>query len=224
MTNVFKLAAPAMLLALGACTTGFRADVARFQAMPAPQGQSFVVVASDPDRTNSLEFAQYANLVAQRLQGFGYVRSADSASANLVVALDYDVDRGRERVRSTGGFGGGYGGFGYGGGFGRFGYGGYPYYGFGRRSFVYGFHDPFLFGGGYNDVTSYTVYASQLEMTIERRGSRERVFEGTAKAQSTNDELTRLVPNLIEAMFTGFPGNSGETVNITVAPPERRRG
>jgi hypothetical protein len=27
-----------------------------------------------------------------------------------------------------------------------------------------------------------------------------------------------LVPNLIEAMFTGFPGNSGETVKITVAP------
>jgi hypothetical protein len=31
------------------------------------------------------------------------------------------------------------------------------------------------------------------------------------------------VPNLIEAMFTGFPGNSGETVRITVMPPERER-
>jgi hypothetical protein len=26
------------------------------------------------------------------------------------------------------------------------------------------------------------------------------------------------VPNLAEAMFTGFPGNSGETVRISVAP------
>jgi hypothetical protein len=32
-----------------------------------------------------------------------------------------------------------------------------------------------------------------------------------------------LVPNLIEAMFTGFPGNSGQTVRITVAPPEKKK-
>jgi len=29
------------------------------------------------------------------------------------------------------------------------------------------------------------------------------------------------VPNLIEAMFTGFPGHSGETVKITVPPPPK---
>ena len=40
---------------------------------------------------------------------------------------------------------------------------------------------------------------------------------------SMDDDLTTLVPNLIEAMFTGFPGNSGETVKITVAPPGKRR-
>jgi hypothetical protein len=48
------------------------------------------------------------------------------------------------------------------------------------------------------------------------------VFEGTARARSRTDELSVLVPNLIEAMFTGFPGNSGETVKITVAPERRR--
>jgi len=30
------------------------------------------------------------------------------------------------------------------------------------------------------------------------------------------------VPNLVEAMFTGFPGNSGETVRISVAPEKKR--
>ncbi|MFM6852812.1 MAG: DUF4136 domain-containing protein, partial [Sphingopyxis sp.] len=34
---------------------------------------------------------------------------------------------------------------------------------------------------------------------------------------------TRLVPNLIEAIFTGFPGNSGEKLRITVAPPATNR-
>jgi hypothetical protein len=32
-----------------------------------------------------------------------------------------------------------------------------------------------------------------------------------------------LVPNLVEAMFTGFPGNSGETVRITVDEERRTR-
>jgi len=49
------------------------------------------------------------------------------------------------------------------------------------------------------------------------------VFEGHAEARSRTDELPVLVPNLIEAMFTGFPGNSGERVRITVAP-EREQG
>ena len=35
------------------------------------------------------------------------------------------------------------------------------------------------------------------------------------------DETGVLVPNLIEAMFTGFPGRSGETVKITV--PARKK-
>ena len=46
----FKLAAAFALgvsaAALSGCATGFPAQVSRFQAMPAPQGQSFVPVAA----------------------------------------------------------------------------------------------------------------------------------------------------------------------------------
>ena len=48
------------------------------------------------------------------------------------------------------------------------------------------------------------------------------MFEGKAQARSQTDELGVLVPNLIEAMFTNFPGRNGETVKITV--PARKRG
>lgn len=223
MLSSFKYLAPIAVLALSACAAPFQANVSRFQAMPAAQGQTYAIRSDNPRLEGGLEFENYANLVAQRLNSFGYTRASSSASANLVVSLDYGVDRGRERVRSVPGSGfgyggsGHYGGFGYGGGFGR------PYYGFGRRAFMYGFYDPFLFDD-YDQVESYTVYSSQLDMKIARRGSGERVFEGSAKAMSMDDDLTTLVPNLIEAMFTGFPGNSGETVKITVAPPGKRRG
>ena len=225
MIRSLKSLAPLALLSVAACATPFQAKVSRFQAMPAAQGQTFTIRADNPRLNGSLEFETYANLVAQRLGQYGYSRASDGASANLVVSLDYGVDRGRERIRSTPGFGGfGYGGFGYGGlGYGGYGYGGWnhPFYGFGHRRYVYGFYDPFLFDR-FDDVESYTVYSSQLQMKIARRGTNDRVFEGTAQAMSTDNDLTTLVPNLIEAMFTGFPGNSGETVKITVAPPQKR--
>ena len=223
MLSKLKFLAPVAVLALSACATPFQANVSRFQAMPAAQGQTYAIRSDNPRLDGGLEFQNYANLVAQRLNSFGYTRAADEKSANLVVTLDYGVDRGREKVRTIPGSGFGYGGFGHYGGFGYGGGFGRPYYGFGRRAFMYGFYDPFLFDD-YNQVESYTVYSSQLDMKIARRGSSERVFEGTAKAMSMDDDLTTLVPNLIEAMFTGFPGNSGETVKITVAPPGKRRG
>ena len=223
MTSKLKYLSPLAILALSACATPFQAKVSRFQALPAAQGQTFAIRSDNPRLNGGLEFQNYASLVAQRLSSFGYTRATDPASANLVVSLDYGVDHGREKVRSVPGSGFGYGGFGHYGGYGGFGYGGFgrPYYGYGRP-FMYGFYDPFLFDN-YNEVESYTVYSSQLDVKIARRGTGERVFEGTAKAMSMDDDLTTLVPNLIEAMFTGFPGNSGETVKITVAPPGSKR-
>jgi hypothetical protein len=206
------VAAPLLLVA--GCATPFKAQVNRFQAMPAPQGQSFAVVSADPKREGSLEFSQYAGLVAQRLSSFGYQPAASTAAANLIVKLDYGVDAGKERIRTVPASGFGYG-FGNWGPYDRFGY--YGPRGYARSGFIYGFNDPFLFGGG-SEIESYTVFTSDLDLTIEKKGG-ERVFEGKAKAMSRDDNLTRLVPNLVEAMFTGFPGNSGETVKITVAPP-----
>lgn len=204
------LAAPALaLVALAGCTQNFNANVARFQQLPAPQGQSFAVVADDPRLAGGLEFAQYASVVSSRMAQLGYVPAADPATANLIVRMRYDVDNGREKVRSTGG--------GWGGGWGGWGRGGYAGF-YGPRRFGYGFYDPFLFGPGFNDVSSYTVYTSQLELKIEEAGSGKRLFEGTASAQSLSNRLTYLVPNLVEAMFTDFPGRSGENVKITVAP------
>ncbi len=214
MLRHLKMLAPVVLLTVAGCAAPFQAQVSRFQQLPAPQGQSFTVVSDNPRLDNSLEFARYADGVAQHLAQYGYVRAASSADAALVVHLDYSVDRGRERVRSVPGFGGH---FGYG-----YGWGPYrPYWGFGSRAWVYGFDDPFLYGSSFDQVESYTIYQSELDMKIERKGTRERLFEGTAKAISSDDDLTTLVPNLIEAMFTGFPGNSGQTVRITVAPPEK---
>lgn len=209
-------AAAALLMALAACTTPFKADVSRFQSqLPTPAGQTFAVVADDARLSGGLEFAQYASIVRDRMAKVGYVPIDDPARANLVVRFAYGVDTGRERVRSTPMAGsywgpwGGYGGFG-GGFYGRrgWGYGG---------PWAYGFYDPFFDSG----VQSYTIYTSGVSMKIDRAVDGQRLFEGKAEAVSSSNRLQYLVPNLVEAMFTNFPGNSGETVRITVAPEKK---
>ena len=151
--KALSLLAPLALLALGACTTPFRADVQRFVALPDTTGQSFAVVAADPDLSGGLEFGQYAMLVEQRMLDLGYRRSDDPAAAELIVSMDYDI-----------------------------------------------------------------VYTSELDLKIDRAVDGQRLFEGKAEALSRSKNLTYLVPNLVEAMFTNFPGNSGERVRISVAP------
>src|SRR5690606_24867249 len=90
------------------------------------------------------------------------------------------------------------------------------------RPWGWGWNDSF-FGGP--EVYSYTVFTSGIDLKIDRAADGQRLFEGRAEAVSTSNQLQYLVPNLVEAMFTGFPGNSGETVRISVAPenqPARR--
>jgi len=217
--KLLTLAAPAALLALGGCATGLPTQVSRYQAMPAPAGQTFFIQPADPGDRGGLEFARYADLVRRHMAAQGYSEAESPQQASLLVSLGYGVDGGRQQVvtypSSRFGYGGyGYGGFGYRPYWSR--YGGYGRY---RSPFYYGWDDPFWYGG--DDIDVYTVYTSFLDMDI-RRPDGQAVFEGTARARSRTDELGVLVPNLIEAMFTGFPGNNGETVKITVAPERKR--
>ncbi|WP_238473971.1 DUF4136 domain-containing protein [Altericroceibacterium spongiae] len=201
-------AIPLLLASLAACASPFQADVSRFQSqLPAPEGQTFAVVAEDPSLSGGLEFSMYADYVDQQMERLGYREAASPDSANLIVRFDYGVDNGRERIRSDGpsSYWGPW--YGYG-SWGPYGY--YP-----RRSWSYGWYDPFF---DRPSVSSYTVYTSDVEMKIDRASDGKRLFEGRAEAVSTSDRLQYLVPNLVEAMFTDFPGNSGETVRISIAP------
>lgn len=209
--RTLRLAAlPLVLASLGACADTFSANVKRFQSqLPAPAGQTFAVVPENPALSGGLEFAQYARLVEAQMARLGYVPS-DPAHAMMIVHFDYGVDKGRERIRSTGFYRDPFWGPWY--GFNHYGY-------YGRRAGLYGawgygWYDPWFD----NDVESYTIYTSGIDLKIDRKADGARLFEGKAEAVSTSNRLQYLVPNLVQAMFQNFPGQSGETVRITVAP------
>ncbi|MBE5074450.1 DUF4136 domain-containing protein [Erythrobacteraceae bacterium E2-1 Yellow Sea] len=217
-TRLLKLASvPILLAGLAACATPFKADVSRFQSqLPAPEGESFAVVADDPALAGGLEFTTYADQVEAQMERLGYVQAPSPDNATLLVRFDYGVDNGREKLRSTPS---------------SFHdpfwdpwyrsrlYYGSSYYYRPRGLWSYGFYDPW-----FNDsrVESYTIYTSGIDLKIDRVGTGERLFEGKAQAVSTSNRLQYLVPNLVEAMFTDFPGNSGETLRITIKPEETK--
>lgn len=207
-------------LALSACVAPFEARVARFQQLPAASGNSFVIEPRDKSLEGGLEFATYANLVRQKLIAAGYQEAASPDAAALTVQLDYNVSSPREKVRSRPGFGG-WGGWGpgFGGGWGPYwgGWGGgWGGWGGGWGPGFGGFGG---FGGGWNnEVYSVTQYNAVVAMRINRKGDNRSVFEGRAETVSSSNNLTKLVPNLVTAIFTNFPGNSGETVTVRFDP------
>jgi hypothetical protein len=207
-------------LSLNACASSITSTVSRYQAMPAPQGQTFFVVPGGGMAANGgLEFQRYAGLVAQQLQARGYTPASSAQSANMVVQLGYGIDRGQVRYVEDP--------FSRG----RYGYGGFydPFYSpfyyprFGYRSpFYYGWNDPFWYGGYGGGIDSYVEYHSQVDLHIRAAGSNAPLFDGRAQARSETNRLDVVVPALVEAMFAGFPGRSGETVKITI-PTTRPR-
>jgi hypothetical protein len=212
------IALGAAAVGLSACAEQLRTTVSRYQAMPAPQGQTFFVVPAGGQSANGgLEFQRYAGLVAQQLAARGYRPAASAKDANMIVQLGYQIDQGEVRYVEDPFYRSRY-------GYGRFGYGGFydpfwspfyrPRFGWGYGPGYYmGWNDPFWYGGG---VDSYVEYHSELDLHIRQAGTNAPLFDGRAQARSQTDRLDVVVPSLVDAMFTGFPGRNDEVVKITI--------
>jgi len=199
-----------MIGLLSACSSTFRSDVTRFHELPQSQGESVTIVPTDPAKANSLEFASYANIVGGYLAQKGYVPAGDG-KADLIVALDYTVDEGNMVVRDYGprfSFGYGYGAYRY------HPYWYHPYWrhGFYRSSYYWGYHDPFE-----RNMRSYVRYNRKLTMTIRpNKEGAKNLFEGEVESRGRNRNLPKLMPHMVQALFTNFPGTSGTTDRVVI--------
>ena len=156
-------------------------------------------------------------MVTNAMVAQGYQPATSPQAATMIVQLGYGVDDGKTRiVEDPLGYRDPFFGSPY---WSRWGY-----YGRYRSPFYYGWDDPFWYSPFDRPIRSYIEYKSQLSLDIRRRSDNASLFEGKAVARSTNDNLGVLVPNLITAMFTGFPGHSGEMVRITVPPEQKVKG
>lgn len=213
------------LCLLASCAQSVRTNVMRFHQLPAPSGEKIVIVPMNPANYGSIEFADYATLVGNALGSYGY-EPANGEEADLIVELDYGVDEGQKTVRSSGIYGPMF----YGGFYGRY-YN--PWYGF-RNPYFYrgGFFRPYYYGGMYDPMgyyplsysasyRTYTNYNRHLKMVIKPKGEGvQNLYEGEVKSRGRHNRLHEVMPYMVQAFFTNFPGQSGASERITIEIPD----
>lgn len=208
------MAGVAATLVLGGCALGPRmiqTEVTTFNewaTLPADRTYAF---SRTLEYQNSLELKSYEDIVRDELASQGFKLVGDASQANLVVTLRPSVTTVSVVVRdqwpAIDPFWGPYGGY-YGRRFGGFGAG------FG------GFYGPY---GGVDDFGTYRqdVFRKRLELDIDSRTvSGKRYYEGRVENTAYNASLAQVMPVLVHALFTDFPGNNGQTrrVDVPVAP------
>lgn len=188
----------ALALLLSACARDVETQVTRFHEGALPAGETFTVEPAKPEMRGP-EFRSYAQLVRDEMRQYGF-ETADG-DPDLRVVADYGVSEGRTKVESYGGYG-------------------YPFYSyrFGTfHPFHHGFVHPHHFGGYYGpEIRSDTVYTRTLRLKMIDTSSGEVVFEGRAISEGPTQELSTIMPYLVESMFRNFPGESGATKVVEI--------
>jgi hypothetical protein len=191
MKSVVALLSLALLLA--GCESTMQAEVTQFSgAVPLVAGRNFVVSA-EPAQSGSLEFQHYAGLVGGALQDHGFKAAAPGANPDLVVLIHYGSAGSHTELLPDPAWGWG---------------------GWGRRH-----------GGPWGpEAESRTYYGQMLEIEIFdgaawHNNVHTMLYQGRAVGDATVNEISAAVPALVKALFTHFPGNSGQTERVVVPLP-----
>lgn len=162
---------------------------------PIARGTVSVEPATAPGVPASLEFKTYAAAVEGELLKAGYTMPAAGGTPDFVATVGFTRREAagppRRSAFSIGLGGGSYSG-GRGGGVGLGGGVGIP-----------------IGGGG-----ASTVLVAELAVTIKRRVDQSPIWEGRAQGVSDIKSADQQAGKLAAALFTGFPGESGRTIEV----------
>jgi hypothetical protein len=200
----------ALVLLASACTPQIRTQVTRFHHMPPTgSGETFAVVPIETQGA-SLEWGQYADLVAQQLTARGYVRLAQPLGASYAVLFSYAIDRGKNTTTAVPVFG-------------QTGGGVTTFYSGSTSGVAY--TQP-TYGEVGSELVTTTTFARALELEIFdvpqtlASSAPAKIFEAKAGSAGSSGTLAAVMPAMIAAVFKDFPGKSGETIAVS-APIQR---
>ena len=204
----FILVGPAAI-ALSSCAS-VQSDVTRFHTLPLQgSGQTFTIRAASS--SGGIEFGSYSARVASHLQNYGW-NQASSGGADYTVMLDYRMGGSSERHGSVPIMGQTGGGTTYHSGT----VNSYGSYGSTYGSYSGTSYTPATFGVVGSAPYSVTVHDRYLNMRISDRAGRS-VFEGRVVSTGQSAEIAAVLPQMIDSLFTKFPGESGKTNRVAKA-------
>lgn len=190
------------LTVTGCGTPNFSATVTRFHRDLPPAGETFAVQPQN-EQKGSVEFDTYAGTVVSQMVSAGYKPAAPGKPADMVVEFRYGIDNGRSELVSTPLFA-------------RDAY--WQRQNCSRVMAPFDCYTPPVT----NDLQSFTVFTRWVEMSVVDAGKKAaqpvKLFEGRAYSEGSNRNLPEVVPPLIAALFTEFPGLNGETRSVMVSP------
>lgn len=183
-----------LFIPLASCSKTITSDVTRFHNLPQPNSETIEVVALNPDQQQSLEFGQYAEIVGSYLGKVGY-SPPQTTPSQLIARIGYGMRIAEGYVddgpRSSVGIGVGGGGR-------------HTSLGLGM-SFPLGNSEP------------QQEYMRILTMDIIRRDDGTKLYEGQVASRG-KENLTLMMPYLVDALFKDFPGESGTTSKVKATP------
>lgn len=186
------------LLFVAACTSSYHGNVSSFHEMTVPGGERVMLMPMLEDKTDSLEFKQYADVLAGHLAMLGY-KEPGKQQPELIAGFDVTITDGREKLENRP----------------RAGHpywrGGFWTHGFFWRTGPSPFYDPWH----KNEVVAKTVYTATLIFEL-RKPDGEMIYEGRAELETRNKDLPAIMPYLAKVMFERFPGENGVTQKVRI--------
>lgn len=211
------LVAAALLVSGCAGTATVPGEVTRFHRWENADPRT-IAFRTDPRHAGSLEYASYETYLRERLAALGF-SSAPLADARYQVSIAFSATPQPRRVVDVWAPGP----YGPVPGWGGWRPGLHPVY---PPYFPYSRYDPWWGFPAAPIVTDLIVWRHEVrvdlwDMRIGPAGGT-KVFEATAAAVARSEALPRLVPALVDALLSGFPGANGVTYQVEVPLPARQ--
>ena len=187
-----------LLLSLAGCSATFRSEIVRFHDLTPPNGAKITVQPGE-GLVDGPEFRQYADMIIAKLAQQGY-QAAGEEEPDLIVQVSYGVLKHETRNpifhwRTS------------------------YYYNRGFGYYPYSYYYPYYYGSYWDFPADYYFPEKNDRMleVIIKKPDETAVFEGRAVSVGRTSQLVKVMPYMVEALFQGFPGESGVVSYVSVS-------
>ena len=213
--KILKLVTLLLMAVLAGCSTSrvVSNNTAFYVDNYSPRG-SITVVSGETEVNNSLEFAAYKKKFESRLSMAGYAIEKDPDKADYIALVAYGIDDGNTSTVSTPIFGQTGGGTTYSSGTVSSSSSSASYSGTSYTMPTYG-----VVGSSTGSVTKYNraIALDIVDAKSFKDGKPKKVYEGRTKSTGSCSVIVEVFDEMLEAMFTDFPGENGRNSKHEIA-------